>query len=95
MPALRHATHCAAAFFDGAVVDAHHGLVVQPQRFVRQCRAQRDLERMLVQPVLRQVGIQELKRVAAELLGTVHRDVCVLKQLFRIIRVVGIHRNAY
>ena len=78
----------------GAVVDPHHGLVVQLQRVVGERVAQRRLERVLAQAVLGQVGIEELVRVAAEVLRAVHRDVGVLQELFRIVGVVGIHRDA-
>ena len=79
---------------DRAVVDAHHRLVVQAQRVVGERRAQRGLERVLAQPVLGQVRVEELVGVAAEVLGAVHRDVGVLQQLLRIVGVVGIHGDA-
>ena len=79
---------------DRAVVDAHHRLVVQPQRVVGQRRAQRRLQRVLAQPVLGQVGVEELERVAAEFLRPVHRDVGVLQQLFRIVGIVRVHGDA-
>jgi hypothetical protein len=79
---------------DRAIVDPDHRLVVQPQRVVRERGAQRGFERVLAQPVLGQVGVEELVGVATEVLAAVHRDVRVLEQLLGIVRVVGIHGDA-
>jgi hypothetical protein len=62
---------------------AHDRLIVEAQKPVLQRVAQRAFEAVLAQPVLGEVGVEELERVAAELLRVVHRDVRVLQELFR------------
>ena len=46
------------------------------------------------QPLLREVGVEELEGVAPELLRPVHRDVRVLQQLLRIVGIVRIDADA-
>ena len=49
---------------------------------------------MLLQPPLREVGVEELVRVAPELLRAVHRDVGVLQELLGIVGIVGVDADA-
>ena len=79
---------------DRPIGDPHHGLVMQPQRAVRERAAQRRLKRVLLQPVLGKISVQKLIRVAAQLLRAVHRDVGVLQQFIGVIRIVRIDGNA-
>ena len=79
---------------DGVVGEPHDRLVVQAQQAVLQRVAQRAFERVLAQAVLGEVGVQELERVAAELLRVIHRDVRVLQELLGIVRIVGIDADA-
>ena len=79
---------------DRLVGDADDRLIVQRELVFLDRDAQRPFQRVLIEPVLGQVGIEELIGVAAELLGAVHRHVGVLEQTFRIVAVVGINRDA-
>ena len=79
---------------DGTVGDANDRLVVQSQQAVLQRAAQRALQRVLLQAPLREVGVEELVGIAAELLRAVHRDVGVLQELLGIVGVVGIDADA-
>ena len=79
---------------DRAVVDFHDRLVVQPQPTFLERVAQRPLQRVLPHPKLREIGVEELVRVAPELLRAVHRDVGVLEQLLGVVGVVRKHADA-
>ena len=63
---------------DRLVAQAHHRLVVQRERFLLDRSAQRAFQRVLREPMRREIGVEELISVAPKLLRTVHRDVGVL-----------------
>ena len=76
------------------VGDPHHRLVMQSECVVLDGRTQRGLQRVLLEPVRGQVGIEELIGVAPELLRPVHRDIGMLEQLFGCVAIVGVDRDA-
>ncbi len=79
---------------DCVVREPDDRLVVQPQEAVLQRVAQRGFEGVLAQPVLGEVGVEELEGVAPQLLRVIHRDVGVLQELLGIVRIVGVHADA-
>ena len=63
-------------------------LVVQFELLARDCVAEVALDRHSLHEVLAELRVEELKAAAAEVLGAVHRGVCVAQQLFRALAAV-------
>ena len=78
---------------DRLVCDAHHRLVVKLERVVLDGGAQRRFQRVLLQPALGEICVEELIGVAAQLLRAVHRHVGVLEQFLGRVAVVGVDRD--